>query len=61
MELECSAVLLERDAKARQNVEVISPLRDFPFDAAGNLPADGIHAAALTAGAKHLARAAGQN
>ncbi|HEX4144604.1 MAG TPA: lactate racemase domain-containing protein [Pirellulales bacterium] len=46
LELECSAVLLD-EMRSRENVEVVSALRDFPFDAGGNLPAAGIHASSL--------------
>jgi hypothetical protein len=38
IEVECSAVYLEA-ARERDDLEVISGLRDWPFDAAGNLPA----------------------
>jgi hypothetical protein len=46
LEMECSAVLLD-EMQNRENVEVISTLREFPFDAGGNLPAAGIHAGGL--------------
>jgi len=36
-EIECSAAI-SRAAGSRDGVEAISPLRDWPFDAAGNLP-----------------------
>jgi hypothetical protein len=37
IEVECSEVYLE-SAKNRDDLEVISDLRDWPFDARGNLP-----------------------
>jgi len=37
IELECSAAYLE-EARKRENLEVLTPLRDLPLDAAGNLP-----------------------
>jgi hypothetical protein len=36
-EVECSAAYLD-EAQRRDDLEVLSPLRDLPFDAAGNLP-----------------------
>jgi hypothetical protein len=36
-ELECSAAYLE-EARGRSDLEVLTPLRDLPFDSAGNLP-----------------------
>jgi hypothetical protein len=36
-ELECSAAYLE-EAQGRSDLEVLTPLRDLPFDSAGNLP-----------------------
>ena len=42
-EIECSAALLGQ-AQGRENLEVISPLRDWPFDSAGNLPPAGMWA-----------------
>ncbi len=36
-EVECSAAYLEA-ARARDDLEVLTPLRDLPLDAAGNLP-----------------------
>ncbi len=42
-EIECSAALLPEVAD-RDRLSVISPLRDWPFDAAGNLPAAGVRA-----------------
>ncbi len=57
LELECSAALLN-EMRSRENVEVISGLRDFPFDEGGNLPAAGIHAASLTAGSARAQRKA---
>jgi len=36
-ELECSAAYLE-EARSRSDLEVLTPLRDLPLDAAGNLP-----------------------
>jgi len=36
-EVECSAVYLE-EAQQRSDLEVLTPLRDMPFDADGNLP-----------------------
>ncbi len=59
LELECSAVLLA-EMQRHEQVEVLTGLRDFPFEESGNLPAKGIHAASLT-GEAHLARAAGRN
>lgn len=37
-ELECSAAYLD-EARRRDDLEVLTPLRDLPLDAAGNLPA----------------------
>jgi hypothetical protein len=37
-ELECSAAYLA-EAQSRRELDVLSTLRDFPFDASGNLPA----------------------
>ncbi|HEY2882254.1 MAG TPA: lactate racemase domain-containing protein [Pirellulales bacterium] len=37
-EVECSAAYLE-EAKQRADLEILTPLRDLPLDAAGNLPA----------------------
>ena len=37
-EVECSAVYLD-EAESRSDLEVVTPLRDMPFDAEGNLPA----------------------
>ncbi|MCX7669943.1 MAG: [Fe-S]-binding protein, partial [Anaerolineae bacterium] len=36
-ELECSAAYLD-EARCRGDLEVLTPLRDLPLDAAGNLP-----------------------
>ncbi len=36
-ELECSAVYLDA-ARSRSNLEILTDLRELPFDAAGNLP-----------------------
>ncbi len=36
-ELECSAVYLD-EARRRDDLEVLTPLRDLPLDSAGNLP-----------------------
>ena len=36
-EVECSAAYLE-EAQQRADLEVLTPLRDMPFDADGNLP-----------------------
>jgi len=36
-EVECSAAYLD-EAQRRDDLEVLTPLRDLPFDAAGNLP-----------------------
>jgi hypothetical protein len=36
-ELECSAAYLD-EARRRDDLEVLTPLRDLPLDAAGNLP-----------------------
>jgi hypothetical protein len=44
-EIECSAALLPL-VQGRDGLEVASPLRDWPFDAEGNLPASGVHALA---------------
>jgi Lactate racemase N-terminal domain len=37
-EVECSAAYLE-EARARNDLEILTPLRDLPLDASGNLPA----------------------
>jgi hypothetical protein len=37
-ELECSAAYLD-EARRRRDLEILTPLRDLPLDAAGNLPA----------------------
>jgi len=37
VELECSAAYLE-EARKRDNLEILTPLRELPFDAQGNLP-----------------------
>jgi len=37
VELECSAAYLE-EARSREDLEILTPLRDLPLDAAGNLP-----------------------
>jgi len=39
-ELECSAAYLE-EAASRDDLEILTPLRELPLDAAGNLPPDG--------------------
>ena len=44
-EFECSAALLEQ-VTGRDKLQVVSPLRDWPFDAAGNLPAERVRAMA---------------
>jgi hypothetical protein len=36
-ELECSAAYLD-EARRRADLEILTPLRDLPLDAAGNLP-----------------------
>ena len=36
-QMECAAAYLE-EARARDDLEILSPLRNLPFDAAGNLP-----------------------
>jgi Lactate racemase N-terminal domain len=59
LELECSAVLLA-EMQSHEHVEVLTGLRDFPFEESGNLPSNGIHVASLT-GEAPLARAAGQS
>lgn len=56
LEMECSAVLLD-EMQNRANVEVVSSVRDFPFEADGNLPAAGIHAASLNGSAGVAQRA----
>ena len=40
-ELECSAAYLD-EARERQDLEILTPPRELPFDAAGNLPATGV-------------------
>jgi hypothetical protein len=37
-EMECSAAYLD-EARRRPDLEILTPLRDLPLDAAGNLPA----------------------
>jgi hypothetical protein len=59
MELECSAVLL-REMQEHLNVEVLTGLREIPFDAAGNLPAAGIHDPILKEQAAQFSGAAGR-
>ena len=44
-EVECSAAYLEL-ARERQDLEILTSPRELPFDAAGNLPADGVRALA---------------
>ena len=46
-EIECSAALLAEVA-GRDRLSVVSPLRDWPFDAAGNLPSAGVRALSAT-------------
>ena len=36
-EVECSAIYLD-EARQRDDLEIVSELRDLPLDAAGNLP-----------------------
>jgi hypothetical protein len=36
-EVECSAAYLD-EARRRDDLEILTPLRELPFDAAGNLP-----------------------
>ena len=36
-EVECGAAYLE-EARGRKDLEILTPPRDLPFDAAGNLP-----------------------
>ena len=50
LELECSQVLLE-EMQRHPAVEILTPLREIPFDADGNLPAEGIHSPLLKADA----------
>ncbi len=45
-EVECSAAYLA-EARRRSDLEVLSEPRPFPFDAAGNLPLEGVRALAL--------------
>jgi lactate racemase-like protein len=40
-EVECSAAYLEQ-SRTREDLEIIQPLRDLPFDAAGNWPSFGL-------------------
>jgi hypothetical protein len=40
-EVECSAAYLD-EARGRADLEVLTDLRPLPFDAAGNLPAEGM-------------------
>ncbi len=49
-EIECSAALLAA-AQGRDRLEVCSPLRDWPFDVSGSLPAAGMRAMAGANGA----------
>jgi hypothetical protein len=42
-EVECSAVYLDQ-ARGRADLEILSEVRPLPFDAAGNLPTEGIRA-----------------
>ncbi len=42
-EVECSQVYLD-EAREREDLEILTPLRAMPFDAAGNLPDDGVQA-----------------
>jgi hypothetical protein len=44
-EVECSAAYLEL-ARQRQDLEILTPPRELPFDAAGNLPPEGVLALA---------------
>jgi hypothetical protein len=44
VEIECSAALLA-ESTGRKDLEVLSEPRPLPFDAAGNLPLKGVHAA----------------
>jgi len=41
-EIECSSVYLD-EARGREDLEVLTPLRPLPFDAAGNLPDSVLH------------------
>ena len=41
-ELECSAAYLD-EARERPDLEILSPLRELPLDAAGNLPGTRTH------------------
>lgn len=47
-EVECSAAYLEQ-ARQREDLKILTPLRDLPLDADGNLPPDGMRSAALKA------------
>jgi len=44
-EVECSAAYLDL-ARKRQDLEILSSQRELPFDAAGNLPRDGVRSLA---------------
>jgi hypothetical protein len=44
-EVECSAAYLA-EAKRRDDLEILTPPRDLPFDADGNLPREGVRAMA---------------
>jgi hypothetical protein len=57
LEMECSSALLD-EMRERENVEIASQTRDFPFQPDGNLPAAGIHAPSLTSGARRRAETA---
>jgi Lactate racemase N-terminal domain len=48
-EVECSQVYLE-EARARPDLEILTELRELPFDAAGNLPTDVRELADVAAG-----------
>jgi hypothetical protein len=45
VEVECSAAYLD-EARGRSDLDVLTPLRELPFDALGNLPAEGMKALA---------------
>ncbi|HTU24940.1 MAG TPA: lactate racemase domain-containing protein [Pirellulales bacterium] len=60
LELECSAVLLD-EMRAHENVEVVSGLRDFPFEDSGDLPTAGIHFPTLTGGLSQRSPAAARH
>jgi hypothetical protein len=48
-EVECSQAYLE-EARARPDLEILTELRELPFDAAGNLPTDVRELADVAAG-----------